>query len=768
MSTTTAGHLEDLIIGLGADDMNSAEVVRRFEQGIIRGTTSAQGHADEYGKAMARAQELTMAVAGPMEKFERQVEELDDLMRLGAISQEVYNKNFDRLQNELVQTEPKVNKLTTALGKMEAMAGLGAKLSFAVTTPLTILGGIALKTASDAEETVNKFNVIFGPVIERANTAVLDLDKNFGLTAGSARQMMSGTGDLLKGFGFSADSALDLSTQVQKLAVDISSFSNVEGGAKRVSEAMTKAMLGEREMLKEMGIAILEEDVKLKVLQLTKEGHVFATERQAKAYATLEIAMEQSAHRLGDFAATEGSFANQTRMLTDEFWELVELFGKEMIPVALYLTKDVLRPMLEYFKELSPETKRWGIYLMGIAAAAGPVIVAVATIAGSINTLIGLGPGLKAMGTNFAGMATGANLARAGVYALGTYLAYEGLKHVLGYNKAIEDLNAATLALDATHNLLVQRRNKTKDKEMEDAKGLSSDKERVAKLKELREAEMRDAQAYGNTMKEMEKLLDGQHHRSKTDGTEYKTVLKQATGDWQMAKERISQIDAELNNIKDNAAKTLSDWEKDKNRGGIDAAVGAAGVMFGDFERLVRGGPNEAEKKIMEQGVEAVGGFLGDMVQNRRGDNKALNWFAGLAERSDKEFGLIAESVIDLKAIVGQTWEIEFKSKGLDKLAADGIDALAMWQEQAYKTAEQVQVAQNAPADAAAGFGVAGGAMVGGGLFGLVGGMTAGAAANTAVPPGQQERDERDRRKEAALAKIAEKPPIVFEVAGAQ
>lgn len=769
MGVTSLTNLEDLIVGLGADDTGSTEVVRRFEQGVIRGTTNAQQHADQYSHAMLRAQELTMAVASPMEKFERQVEELDDLMRLGAISQEVYNKNFDRLQKELTETTPKVDRLATALAKMEALAGLGYKLSFAITTPLTILGGVALKTASDAEETLNKFGVIFGPVLDEANAAVMDLDKNFGLTAGSARVMMSGTGDLLKGFGFGADAALDLSTQVQKLSVDIASFSNVEGGAKRVSEAMTKAMLGEREMLKEMGIAILEEDVKLKVAQLTKEGHIFASERQAKAYATLAIAMEQSAHRLGDFAATEDSFANQTRMLTDEFWELVELFGKEMIPIALELTKDVLRPMIEYLKDLSPETKQWGVYLLGVAAAAGPVIVAVATIASSVNTLIGLGPQIKALGTTFGGVATGANMARAGVYALGTYLAYEGLKHVLGYNKAMEDLNAATLELDATNNLIVQRRQRGKDKEMDATKEISNDKERIEALKVLRANEMRDAQAYGNTMKDMQKMLDGQHHRSKSDGTEYKTTLKHATADWQMAKERITRIDQEIEAVKEKTADALSAAERDVFMGHVQNAAGRVSMLFGDIQRVALGGPNADEKEMVRGAVGAVGAFLGEAVSNRVKDADVVDWWDNMWDGPAKNFGVINESVFDLKALIGQPWEIEFKSKGLDKLSADGIDALAMWQEQAYKTAQAVEAAQAAPGQAQAAVDVAGGAMVGGGLFGLVAGMGANAAANAApLPPGQQERDERDRKKAEALAKIAEKEPIVFEVAGAQ
>ena len=77
--------------------------------------------------------------------------------------------------------------------------------------------------------------------------------------------MLGSTGDLLTGMGATAETALDLSTKTQRLAVDLASFSNYQGGAKGASEALTKAMLGERESVKALGIVISEANVKQKI-----------------------------------------------------------------------------------------------------------------------------------------------------------------------------------------------------------------------------------------------------------------------------------------------------------------------------------------------------------------------------------------------------------------------------------------------------------------------------------------------------------------------
>jgi len=196
------------------------------------------------------------------------------------------------------------------------------------------LGGSLITAASDAEETRNKFSVVFRDVADEAAAAAESLSDNFGLSSKAAQTLLSDTGDLLTGFGFTGESALDLSTQVNELAVDLASFTNFSGGAEGASQALTKALLGERESVKALGISILDADVKAKVLENTQQGLTFETERQAKAYATLQIAQEQSQNAIGDFARSSEYFANQQRIAAAAVDDLKVALGESLLPIA--------------------------------------------------------------------------------------------------------------------------------------------------------------------------------------------------------------------------------------------------------------------------------------------------------------------------------------------------------------------------------------------------------------------------------------------------
>ena len=172
------------------------------------------------------------------------------------------------------------DKQVKGLGK--TFSGLGAliKGGFAVAA----VAGIAkvskelISAASDAEETRNKFDVVFRDISDDAEAAAKNLSDNFGLSSTAAKSLLADTGDLLTGFGFTQESALDLSDQVNQLAVDLASFTNFSGGAEGASQALTKALLGERESVKALGISILDADVKAKVLENTQAGLTFDRE----------------------------------------------------------------------------------------------------------------------------------------------------------------------------------------------------------------------------------------------------------------------------------------------------------------------------------------------------------------------------------------------------------------------------------------------------------------------------------------------------------
>ncbi len=153
----------------------------------------------------------------------------------------------------------------------------------------------ALKNAArDGEETRNKFDVIFSGIVDGANRMADAFSEKFQLAGVTTRELLGNTGDLLVGFGFTEKAALDMALQVAELSQDLVSLTNFEGGTTRAVDALTKALLGERESVKTLGISILEADVKQKIFELSQKGMTFETERQAKAIATLEIAFDQT------------------------------------------------------------------------------------------------------------------------------------------------------------------------------------------------------------------------------------------------------------------------------------------------------------------------------------------------------------------------------------------------------------------------------------------------------------------------------------------
>ena len=276
------------------------------------------------------------------------------------------------------------NRMLSNLG--QKIRRVGRTLSIFVTAPIVGLGTAFVKAAADAEETESKFKEVFSSITDEADATAKALAKDFDLANSSAQEMLSTTGDILVGFGFTEKAALDLSKQVNSLAVDIASFKNVQGGAAQASNAITKALLGEREMLKGIGIAILEEDVKLKIAQLTAEGMTFATNRQAKSFATLQLVIDRSTKAIGDYGRTSGSTTNQARKMRQRFIELSVTFGKVLLPAATELLK-MLTGLLEWLNSFSPGARKLIVIIAGITAALGPLLLVVGTIVTLVASL---------------------------------------------------------------------------------------------------------------------------------------------------------------------------------------------------------------------------------------------------------------------------------------------------------------------------------------------------------------------------------------------
>ncbi len=192
----------------------------------------------------------------------------------------------------------------------------------------------SIKAASDAQEVYSKFDTVFESIQQSASETADAFAESFGIAGSTARELLSATGDLLVGFGATEQQALDLSEEVNTLAADLASFTNIQGGTARASQALTKALLGERESAKLLGIVIRETDVSQKLMEKGQKDLTGQALLLAKAQATLEIATEQSQKALGDYERTADSAANVEKRLQETNKELEEQIGKSFIPIV--------------------------------------------------------------------------------------------------------------------------------------------------------------------------------------------------------------------------------------------------------------------------------------------------------------------------------------------------------------------------------------------------------------------------------------------------
>lgn len=191
--------------------------------------------------------------------------------------------------------------------------------------------------AINAQETFSKFDVVFSQMGSAAENAAKQFQESFDLAGVTAQRMLANTGNLLTGFGATQQEALDLSVQVNTLASDLASFTNYSGGAEGASDALTRALLGERESLKQLGIVIREEDINVKLAQKGLKNLEGNALNLAKAQATLEIALEQGKNAIGDYERTHDSAANTLKRAKEATTELQVAIGTALSPSVSFL-----------------------------------------------------------------------------------------------------------------------------------------------------------------------------------------------------------------------------------------------------------------------------------------------------------------------------------------------------------------------------------------------------------------------------------------------
>jgi len=233
-----------------------------------------------------------------------------DLTReLNNTSKALNRQKWNQLNSDLKKVDAQYNKVRVGgKGVNTVMSKMGALLPIvgiaAMVAAVKNLGTELFDLAKTMKSEAIRASVVFGDQLGKVEKAAESLAKKMGLTNREFVANAASTADLLIPLGFTREAAADMSIELQSLTGALDEWTGGSVGAKEVSNILTKAMLGENEQLKQLGIAIRKDTDEFRDLVTQKIEVTGATKVQAEAMATLELIQKKSAD--AQTAYTEG------------------------------------------------------------------------------------------------------------------------------------------------------------------------------------------------------------------------------------------------------------------------------------------------------------------------------------------------------------------------------------------------------------------------------------------------------------------------------
>lgn len=231
-----------------------------------------------------------------------------------------------RASAALDQLEDHTNKSTDAFSRLAKAIGLVMIARKALDTIKT-----GIDYASDLAEVQNVVDVTFGSATEAINSWSKECLAAYGMNEVSAKRYAGTLGAMLKSSGLAGDAIVDMSKDMVGLAGDMASFYNLD--LETAFEKIRSGISGETEPLKQLGINMSVANLEAYALS---QGITTAYNEMSQAEQVMlryNYLMSTTADAQGDFARTQDSYANQTRLLSESWLEFTGIMAEQLLPV---------------------------------------------------------------------------------------------------------------------------------------------------------------------------------------------------------------------------------------------------------------------------------------------------------------------------------------------------------------------------------------------------------------------------------------------------
>jgi phage host-nuclease inhibitor protein Gam len=290
------------------------------------------------------------------------------------------------LKDELSKALDRSAAKLQALGS--TITGIGAKIA------AVGAGGVAgfvplINAASDLQETMSKFDTVFGSQSATMKKWADETAKNVGRSKKTIADFASQAQSSLVNQLGDPKLAAQVSKALTELAIDLGSFNNVADDD--AFAALMSAFRGEADPIERFGVNVKESAVAMELLNkgLDKDK---ATEAQ-KAMARFSIIMKQTEMAQGDAVRTGDGFANTMKRLKGEVFDASAAIGSALLPAATKIVSVVASVVVR--------VGEWAEANKGLVIAAGALVGGLLATGAALVTF---GLSLKVIGLAMSGL----------------------------------------------------------------------------------------------------------------------------------------------------------------------------------------------------------------------------------------------------------------------------------------------------------------------------------------------------------------------------
>lgn len=276
--------------------------------------------------------------------FEKGGRELTSVGQIGIdliLNKKPFEKSIGNMQNTANDAGAKIANSFSSMTKKINMA-IGAIAVGKIGQAIAKMGKSCIDLGSDLAEVQNVVDVTFKTMSGSVDKWAKSASAQFGLSETMAKKYVGTFGSMAEAFGFSEKQAYNMSTALTGLAGDVASFYNITQ-----DEAYTKlksVFSGETETLKDLGIVMTQTALDSYALANGYGKTTSAMTEAEKVSLRFAFVQNQLKNATGDFARTQDSWANQTRILQLRFESLKATIGQGLI--------SALNPVLRMINDL--------------------------------------------------------------------------------------------------------------------------------------------------------------------------------------------------------------------------------------------------------------------------------------------------------------------------------------------------------------------------------------------------------------------------------